>query len=308
MRRFSFLVLALITIVYIFSPKQESDTKPALSVSEMGAGADKELLARLEGDAGYAERASTEATTRPASAVDRRSARGPDRVVGATSVRPATLNTPNPTDVASTVPAIAPEPKADSALSSPSASSAEPRLAPLSEGDLAAAAQRELAKLGCYNAKVDGVWGRQSRAAVAAFNERIVGSWSDEPSRELISALRTAPAGLCKQTCSNDANGGQCTVSSTNSKTAANSAATDRRASYLPPWMRGEKAPAATTETVAVESGGTTTAASTANPPDRDTLRSPDYRRAERYSGERRWRRRRRSENWLPESWPRSAR
>jgi hypothetical protein len=43
--------------------------------------------------------------------------------------------------------------------------------------DLTSAAQSELKRFGCYDAKVDGNWGWKSQMALKAFGERAGGAW-----------------------------------------------------------------------------------------------------------------------------------
>ncbi|WP_088348360.1 MULTISPECIES: hypothetical protein [Rhodomicrobium] len=165
---------------------------------------------------------------------------------------------------------------------------------PVATGDLASAAQRELTRLGCYRAGVDGVWGPRSRAAAKVFSDRANGDWDATPSRELISALRAAPDGFCK---------GAVAAARKDAKPAkAPEPGGDSEASYLPPWMRGGK--------VASNEAGTTD--SDGRPVISDAVRTerrPRARAERRRSGERRAAAQRpqraRSNNWWqgPEGW-----
>ena len=293
MRRFSLIMLTLIALCYIFLPRSEHDTRRLAAASTSATADDEKLLTKLDASA------PAGAVMNAAVAAGDQAPLKPEGGSIAASAPPTQIESSGATPASAAAGA-----EVDTPAHTPSSAKADaidPVLSDISEGDLATVAQGELAKLGCYDGAVDGVWGSKSRAAVAAFNERIVGSWSDEPSRKLIEALRSAPAGVCKQTCADGVDGGQCIAASKGK--AASDSATDRDLAYLPPWMRGEKTASAAPDAVAVEAGATTTAASTATPPDRETLRSAYDRRAERY--DRRWSRR--SQHWMPEGWPASA-
>jgi hypothetical protein len=79
--------------------------------------------------------------------------------------------------------------------------------------DLTSAAQSELKRLGCYDAKV-GRWelGPESQAALKAFGERAGGAWANKPRRELVRAPRNDPAAFCVTECVAKASGGRCAV------------------------------------------------------------------------------------------------
>ena len=86
----------------------------------------------------------------------------------------------------------------------------DPALEGLAGRDLTSAAQSELKRLGCYEAKIDGKWGRKSQAAVKTFGERAGGKWTDTPRRELVAALRNYPDAFCASECAAKNAGGQC--------------------------------------------------------------------------------------------------
>jgi hypothetical protein len=115
----------------------------------------------------------------------------------------------------------------------------DPVLEGMTDGDLTSAAQSELKRLGCYNAKVDGNWGRKSQAALKTFGERAGGTWADTSRRELVAALRNYPAAFCTTECGAKAGGGQCVVAAAPKGNESVGAAKDT--SYLPPWMRDAK-------------------------------------------------------------------
>jgi hypothetical protein len=126
----------------------------------------------------------------------------------------------------------------------------EQELAKLSLFDLKATVQRELVRLGCYGAKVDGRWGRKSEAAVAKFNERSGGNWgAARPSAKLAKALRGAPDGLCNAECRSE--GGKACVVVAGKTGAApkdgaataglSAGAAGDPSTYLPPWMQDGK-------------------------------------------------------------------
>ncbi len=117
------------------------------------------------------------------------------------------------------------------------AGAVDPVLEGLAGSDLNSAAQSELKRLGCYEAKIDGKWGRKSQAAVEAFGERAGGAWADTPRRELVAALRNYPAAFCTTECTPKSAGAQCAAASAPSSNE--SAQAGRDTSYLPPWMQG---------------------------------------------------------------------
>jgi hypothetical protein len=75
---------------------------------------------------------------------------------------------------------------------------AEPEVVIAIPDDLPRAVQTELARLGCYTQRVDGVWGRGSRAALADYgrrsNQRDLG---EEPTAEVWLILRAARGTVC---------------------------------------------------------------------------------------------------------------
>lgn len=73
----------------------------------------------------------------------------------------------------------------------------DPALEELDEDDLASAAQSELKRLGCYDAKIDGKWGRKSRKALEIFRGRAGSEWTSDPQPELVMAMRNYPPNFC---------------------------------------------------------------------------------------------------------------
>ena len=124
-------------------------------------------------------------------------------------------------------------------LASAKSGGIDPALEGLTGSDLTVAVQTELKRLGCYDAKIDGKWGRKSQAAVEAFSERLGGAWADvAPRQTLVAALRAYPAGYCTAECTAKDTGGQCAVTAAPKANESNEARTDT--SYLPPWMQGK--------------------------------------------------------------------
>jgi uncharacterized caspase-like protein len=93
----------------------------------------------------------------------------------------------------------------------PAAPAAQPNIAALpevarlsdpSENALSRDAHLELVRLGCFEGNVDGSWGKASRDAVAKFNRYAHSKISpDQPSGELVSALREHEERVCPLTC-----------------------------------------------------------------------------------------------------------
>lgn len=129
----------------------------------------------------------------------------------------------------------------------------DPSLALLSPYEMTVAVQTELKRLSCYDAKIDGIWGSNSRAAVRQFNERSASSFHLNESLELLTALKGAPDGLCGRECSSPGN--SCEIVATAEETvetpAQPAAQTEEEEapSYLPPWMRGKQAAAVEDDT-----------------------------------------------------------
>ncbi len=101
--------------------------------------------------------------------------------------------------------------------------------------DFPARVQTELARLGCYNGRVDNIWGPMSRRAVRDFSDKAsLGLQREEPTRALLVRLREAPDGFCTS---------ECAAPGSASCTAIAALAPEERPDYLPPWMRGEPMP-----------------------------------------------------------------
>lgn len=66
-----------------------------------------------------------------------------------------------------------------------------------SSEELGRAAQRELARLGCFTGDAAGSWGRESRAAIKRFNQISQTTWPDWPAADMIGSLRTYADGFC---------------------------------------------------------------------------------------------------------------
>lgn len=173
----------------------------------------------------------------------------------------------------------------------------------IADDDLAIAAQRELSRLACYDAGIDGVWGRQSRAAVESFAERASGAWEPEPSRRLIRALRSAPDGFCSKRCEEGPGIGQCAL--TVAVKDAQAVHPDRDDSYLPPWMRGEEF--VNVEPEAVTPGARPVLSDAVRAQPRARPRAERRRPVERRTTERAAPRRP-SSDWRPDGWPGTSR
>lgn len=75
----------------------------------------------------------------------------------------------------------------------------QPRFA--NEGELIRAVQTSLKKHRCYTARVDGKWGRGSRAAVRRFNEATGTQFQEQPSEDLYYTARGTPVPACPLVC-----------------------------------------------------------------------------------------------------------
>ena len=189
----------------------------------------------------------------------------------------------------------------------------DPALEGLAGRDLNSALQGELKRLGCYDAKVDGKWGRKSEAAVEAFGQRAGGAWEDASRRELVVALRNYPAAFCATECAAKTADGQCAaIAATNAAVSApnvnEGAAAGKDTSYLPPWMQDAKLSNVERPEAAVAPAAQNTlsdvAPVTSKPRKSKSVRrrGGDGRRnrnAQRYE-----RRRVSSREWLPQGWP----
>lgn len=122
--------------------------------------------------------------------------------------------------------------------SSASVSATEEEFIKLSLVDQKSAVQRELARLGCYGAKVDGLWGRKSMAAVKAFNKQSGANLKAWPSAKLAKVLRAAPDGAC-------------TVASLKGKGTGGTKGADNP--HLPIWVREARLASADPKAIAAE-------------------------------------------------------
>jgi len=171
----------------------------------------------------------------------------------------------------------------------------DPALEDMDLDDLNAAAQTELRRVGCYDAKIDGKWGRKSKAAVEAFGERTGGDWSGKPRAELIVALRGFPAGHCSAAAS------VAPPETTGQVPPSGQVPSDQ--SYLPPWMQGEKL--SKTETPESAAPGSPKAVPDAGPAS-SKAKHKNVRRRE-FARERlaeSYERRSGGKSWLPKGWP----
>lgn len=291
MYRFSFIVLILALATYLFSPKNkitQNSERPLIAASEVKGkqALQSETITNKEwGALIEAEYRAIEAEMVLARATERSSARAS-----------IDLAEDKPTEKVTVahIPSSAPVNEID------------PALTKFSLFDLKSVAQTELARLGCYTAKIDGLWGPKSRGAVRKFNKHTGGNWDSKPSVKLISTLRSAPDNLCETRCSLEEEGGTCPVTSANAqadraKKVANTENTENTDSYLPPWMTGGKL--ASTDPDALVSQPIA--------PDlrnRDTKRQVRKKAAKRRVKKSRYvarhERRKRSSNWGIKNWP----
>ncbi len=206
----------------------------------------------------------------------------------------------------------------------------DPALEELDEDDLASAAQSELKRLGCYDARIDGKWGRKSRDALEIFGARAGGEWADDPQPELVMAMRNYPQNFCgtdkaaQPAAQVEASAEPETEPVAQAEAAAEpepvaqtepSAQPDASASaqvpakpdggktatdtsYLPPWMQDAKLTNA-------EPGTENTLSDAAPVTDKPKKRTAERRRrgAEHFADEYEHPRHR-SSNWLPKGWP----
>lgn len=181
----------------------------------------------------------------------------------------------------------------------------EPAVEALTGRNLTSALQGELKRLGCYEAEVDGKWGRKSQAAVKSFSERAGGRLANASRRELVAALRTYPAGFCASECAAKAEGGQCTVGVAPDAKAPVEA--EKNSSYLPPWMQGgEPANAERSETALSIGRKPLPEVSQPNGMSKKgkSVRRRGGEREDR-TVQRTERRQISSSEWMPEGWPR---
>jgi hypothetical protein len=241
MRRFGFLIVALAAIVMFFSPGQRERTGPS------EAPPSDELTETAPGNGDVIDTASEDAKE-PAATVER-----VGDVPAPSPVKAAADTAPHVEQVRNDAP---PGPPNDSPPRIPvhllpffpqNGSAADTtKEEPLSEADLATAAQQELTRLGCYEGKIDGKWGRQSRAAADNFNEHTGGNLeSGDPSETLLAALRAAPDQACELRAATlpgqSVTSVEADVAPPKTEEKAPPLLTERDLAYLPPWMREEK-------------------------------------------------------------------
>jgi hypothetical protein len=203
----------------------------------------------------------------------------------------------------------------------------DPALEGMDTTDLNSAAQSELKRLGCYDAKIDGKWGPKSQSAAKAFGERAGGAWTKTPRDKFITALRNYPADFCNTECAAKTAGGQCAVAAApTSKESGEDAegveeskeaegTTDAKetegakassdTSYLPPWMQDAKLTNAEPSEIAAPGAGKTlldAAPATSKQKKRTSERRRDAER-ERFAQDDE-RPRGRNRVWLPKGWP----
>lgn len=221
MRRFSLIVFAAAALIILLFPKAREEAKSP--VQQIASAAIRPEIPVTPSMNGVMQRL-------PASAIEDKASRKSEPPQGSINVVSAQA-------YETYAPAHIPSSAKSGGLD---ASKSE-----MPDDDLPLAAQRELARLGCYDAKIDGVWGRKSRLAVKTISDRANRNWDAEPSRDLIAALRAAPDGVCQSACAKSSSAGQCALAlATQTERTGDPKSAEAKpddASYLPPWMRGEK-------------------------------------------------------------------
>ena len=201
MYRFSLIVFTLAIAAYFYAPETQLNRHPALS-SMHSAASDgsreqgmttapvfSEWEARLKAEYEAFETAEIRMADTLSDVVESPSTQNENELIEA---RTADADTEDVS--ASHIP------------SSASADEIDPALEELSLFELKKATQQELARLGCYSAKVDGLWGRRSRRAIAKFNKLSDDDWEWFPSPDLVSTLRAAPDDFCAVASARDGN------------------------------------------------------------------------------------------------------
>lgn len=289
MRRFSFVVLATALVIILVSPQSRepvdgSDVETANAVSEQTRPARSQKGDRLA----FSQQVNAEGEVWPP-AMD-----------AEFRARESVVWTAEPVDTALAIDADGETVTAGHVTASARADRIEDTLGRLTVFDLKTAAQEELKRLGCYTARVDGLWGPKSRAALSDFNERVGADWRGAPGPDLVAELKAAPSGLCKVTCPDGSTDRACTVASIDD--AADSEEQENSgAAYLPPWMRGEKV--ASTQPDGPVSSSERTAVSEQRAERRRARRVQRYQpRRNAYTQRRRAPSR--SNSWLPDNWP----
>ena len=227
MRRFSLLLFALAIFFVVVTGRKDD--------AERGA-ADQPASANAKGqEPGETPRTATAEPSGAGQAVAPQPSPTESELLKNTAIlekRPGTDKQAEPSGFITSAPAHVP--------ASAKSGGIDPSLEGLTGGDLNSALQSELKRLGCYEAKIDGKWGRKSEAAVEAFSERAGRAWSDTSRRELVVALRNYPASFCTTECAEKTPGGQCVVAAAAPKGNEVSQA-GKDTSYLPPWMQDAK-------------------------------------------------------------------
>jgi len=289
MRRFSLVVLVTALIIILVSPESREPNN-GYDADMANALSDETRAARsLKGDRlAVSERANADGEVWPP-AMD-----------AEFRVRESRVWAAEPVDTAVAIDADGETVAAGHVTASARADRIEDTLERLTVFDLKTAAQEELKRLGCYTARVDGLWGPKSRAALADFNERVGANYQGAPDPALVAELKAAPSGLCKVTCPDGSTDRACTVASI--EDAADSEGQENSgAAYLPPWMRGEKV--ASTQPDGPISSSEGDAVSEQRFERRRAERIQRYRpRRDSYTQRRRAPGR--SNSWLPDNWP----
>ena len=306
MRRFGFLIVALATIAMFFSPGQRertgpSEVPPSDELAETASGGDSVIDTASED-------AKDPSTTAPSAPPPVKAAGAPLTVEQVRNDAPPGTSDNNPPRIPVHLLPFSPQ-------NGSAADTIEQE--PLSEADLATAAQQELTRLGCYEGKIDGKWGRKSRAAADNFNEHTGANLeSGGASEELLAALRAAPDQACELSAATlpgqSVTSVEADVAPPKAEEKAPPILTERDLAYLPPWMREEKLARAKAAAEASEDPAATPEEPKAEPALAEP--APKSAKPRRRQAERQWRyvddRPQRSwdRSFSVEGWPRSRR
>jgi hypothetical protein len=146
----------------------------------------QEKLAHLMNEQPAAAQASPPATSRPL--------KGEQRPTTAVLTRPAAVATDRPATAAPSSPANV----SVSSTAAPAAASAPAVASESDPAQLARAVQKELQRLGCYSAGIDGDWGSGSRSALARFDAITkAGLATREPTADVLARVRRQQGTVC---------------------------------------------------------------------------------------------------------------
>jgi hypothetical protein len=119
----------------------------------------------------------------------------PEKIAGDGTAAASPTRAAAPTPAPAPAPAPAPTRRAAPEPQSAPIRRAAPRPAPV---DLATPLQTELKRIGCLTGRVDGIWGRGSRAALKRFSDQAGLRLGSEPSQQAIDEARRTDVGYCR--------------------------------------------------------------------------------------------------------------